>query len=719
MSIKIHSIFLAACSLVLAASCDKQSIDLNPTVQITAGYDDGDTKATLVNSESSLKSVYGKFYASIYKGTTVFEAGPVTFSYKTAGEWTASKTMFWPINGSTAQPETLTFGAWSSDTEAEGITAHSYNVTGTSTFSYTLVQKDIVFGYYKGTGSTAHPGRAPITFSHPLSSIKLVMGTVNTGYTIKTLKLKQVYKTGKCSFKFAAAPTYTWSDQATKATINVCSTAITELPATGTKLGNTVILVPQTCPEGAIIEAVITADDGEDHTITASIEGDTFAPGHTKVYQLEIGKRTFIEVKDIDSWEMDSSMSTVDRQVTELGTTESANCYIIPASEGFYKFPCVKGNDKTQTITAKSAAVLWETINTTTAPEVGSVVWAADIGEDGNVYIYTKGTTPGNAVVAVYSGAYDSVTGLPTGNILWSWHIWKSATPGDILFKKTSKSLMDRNLGALSGTVDNARSNGLLYEWGRKDPFPGNAVLSKTAQMMATARTSIGRISATDAQGSSSNNLTYSIRHPQMYIHNLVGGTGKLDWYSKGSTQNNNLWGATKTIYDPCPPGYKVPEGDFFEKAMQINSSYGTSKSYYAESYKLYRLYEDAGFPDRDITVETPSKSSGNGYAHGIYVNQTDVSTNAWTNRVFWVPMVGLMLTDSGMINSLVGAALWTSETGGYDAPEKGHEGDPINFHAEYARVLDVNASNYGATRFHTYWGSNRAAGSSVRCQKL
>ena len=55
----------------------------------------------------------------------------------------------------------------------------------------------------------------------------------------------------------------------------------------------------------------------------------------------------------------------------ELGT---ANCYVV-SKPGCYKFRMVKGNDESQTLSGvTSVAVLWETVNTTTAPAVGSVV---------------------------------------------------------------------------------------------------------------------------------------------------------------------------------------------------------------------------------------------------------------------------------------------------------------------------------------------------------
>lgn len=70
--------------------------------------------------------------------------------------------------------------------------------------------------------------------------------------------------------------------------------------------------------------------------------------------------------------------------------------------------------------------------------------------------------------------------------IYWSWHIWVTDNTEngvtysqdfetDLNNKTFQVAYMDRNLGATSADfIGNEweKSGGLLYEWGRKDPFP-------------------------------------------------------------------------------------------------------------------------------------------------------------------------------------------------------------------------------------------------------
>lgn len=62
--------------------------------------------------------------------------------------------------------------------------------------------------------------------------------------------------------------------------------------------------------------------------------------------------------------------------------------------------------------------------------------------------------------------------------VLWSWHIWFTEQPAEQKYENSIKqyagTLMDRNLGATSGTLGKVEFLGLLYQWGRKDPFPGS-----------------------------------------------------------------------------------------------------------------------------------------------------------------------------------------------------------------------------------------------------
>ena len=237
---------------------------------------------------------------------------------------------------------------------------------------------------------------------------------------------------------------------------------------------------------------------------------------------------------------------------TDLGSTATANCYIV-SSAGDYKFKAVKGNSSTVVGTVASVDILWETWNNAETVTANSVIAAADydLQSGGDPYVVFK--TPatlhvGNALIAAKDAG---------DNILWSWHIWVPATvvtPLDGTELVGVSKIQDRNLGALvatSATGDaDPRSIGLYYQWGRKDPFPGNAAFSGTTpiSVIGSAMTKHNGLITTE----------YSIEHPTAYAY--VAEQDNSDWNADHPT---DLWiPASKSIYDPCPPGYRVPARD-------------------------------------------------------------------------------------------------------------------------------------------------------------
>ena len=117
--------------------------------------------------------------------------------------------------------------------------------------------------------------------------------------------------------------------------------------------------------------------------------------------------------------------------------------------------------------------------------------------------------------------------------------------------------MMDRNLGATSATPGDVGALGLLYQWGRKDPFLGSASISSNSIAKST-------ITWPSAVGSDSSNGTieYATANPTTFI---TLNTINYDWYYTGdSSTDNTRWvtsDKTKSIYDPCPQGWRVPDG--------------------------------------------------------------------------------------------------------------------------------------------------------------
>ena len=121
-----------------------------------------------------------------------------------------------------------------------------------------------------------------------------------------------------------------------------------------------------------------------------------------------------------------------------------------------------------------------------------------------------------------------------------------------------AQPMMDRNLGALVAATADAvapvESFGLTYQWGRKDPFPGPAAVNKSDN----AKVAGMQVSQTPGAGDANESkitLEQAIANPTLLGHSKNG-----DWIDPIT---NDLWtDSEKTIYDPCPPGYRVPARD-------------------------------------------------------------------------------------------------------------------------------------------------------------
>ena len=246
------------------------------------------------------------------------------------------------------------------------------------------------------------------------------------------------------------------------------------------------------------------------------------------------------------------------------GAVETANCYIV-SEEGWYKFNAgVKGNSNEKLNGIVSADVVWESFGTAEVPNVGDLIQSVVVSGD---YVYFR--TPnllkeGNALIAVRDN---------DNNILWSWHIWLTDQPQGQEYYNNAGTMMDRNLGATSATLGDVGAFGLLYQWGRKDPFLGSSSISSST----LAESTITWPSAVSSN-SSNGTIAYATAHPTTFIK---CNNNNSDWHYTGSySTDNTRWTTSesaKSIYDPCPSGWRVPDGGsngVWSKACGSSSSF-------------------------------------------------------------------------------------------------------------------------------------------------
>ena len=281
----------------------------------------------------------------------------------------------------------------------------------------------------------------------------------------------------------------------------------------------------------------------------------------------------FARIPEVDS---PGKLSRIRDGIDLAEDGETANCYVV-SKAGSYKFPLVMGNDPEHTLSEISkVTVLWETDNTSASQTVGSII--KDVTNNSRyVYFNTPSTLKnGNAVIA----AWRKVGGKDT--IVWSWHIWvcKDFDPDASAqtLRRKPKPMMDRNLGALSSSATSPLSNGFFYQWGRKDPFPGaiESYVAADGGAGTYMSTTAGALKLEPAVNSTrSVTVDYVIAHPDVFITSTEG------YWLPSSI--NTLWGVEskyqggqitekvyKSLYDPCPPGWKVPRAHVMNGTQHV-----------------------------------------------------------------------------------------------------------------------------------------------------
>jgi len=238
----------------------------------------------------------------------------------------------------------------------------------------------------------------------------------------------------------------------------------------------------------------------------------------------------------------------------------------------------------------------------------------------------------GNALVGIYESDAAATADKP----LWSYHIWKpefDPTAESELLKYNytnsgSYDVMPIALGATAkatvtptGTATNetnAKAFGLYYQWGRKDPL-GRAGSIKagaedfvttyaghtgtTAYNLGDASREINLVTLLGGEEVKEKELdgstvpvdtwmiNYVTKNPTHFI--VVNGQYNNDWAGK---TNQNLWGNPqgydfprnstlhRTIFEPCPAGYRVAPKDLWI-AFTDNGSMRTANTEAEETW--------------------------------------------------------------------------------------------------------------------------------------
>lgn len=307
------------------------------------------------------------------------------------------------------------------------------------------------------------------------------------------------------------------------------------------------------------------------------------------------------------NYRSDSRIQLLDQTpVVSTNLVETSNCFMMQpgtnicfnpykheAGAGGWNTYLTNGNTLAPDKTIATVKVLWQTKDAGTSGDLvmgyviddnqhENLVNVSDIANKDKALVHVKVpvTKGGNAVIEAKNAS---------GVTVWSWHIWvsdyvpvglngslitndsnrkealnaaRAATAGGTVhayggYAWTNSSgdyykkvIMDRNLGAirntysLNSTLDAARAFGMLYQWGRKDPIPGSLDGSNRETDMLYN----GYGEALTLLKNGTPTLDYTIKNPMIFCPYL---------YLDGNSWNLS---ASKTIYDPCPYGWKVPD---------------------------------------------------------------------------------------------------------------------------------------------------------------
>ena len=318
----------------------------------------------------------------------------------------------------------------------------------------------------------------------------------------------------------------------------------------------------------------------------------------------------------------------------------TANCYVI-SKPGKYKFPLVYGNAikngkvNTAAFTNNGGTYSHDFVdsgsNIITSPYVTeqlenyhvpvlenyddeNVISLDSITtsfDDGMAYInFTVDTVPNQGANAIISITMD-------GSRLWNWHIWlwpHDLTPVEITNENGYKyNILPTNLASRYDS-DVVHIKNWFYQWGRMAPMLLPSAWNSTTDHSPGSITNASKVSSLDD----------GITCPTTFYYN---SSSPFNWF--GGKSYYNLWDAAcfrlgtsdndtvKTVYDPCPVGWKVPNGNVFTGLSVLSSANGI--------FKLKRGYSTDG-----TGVEFPASRCRDGGSGGI--GDIEMAGYYWTS---------------------------------------------------------------------------------------
>lgn len=160
--------------------------------------------------------------------------------------------------------------------------------------------------------------------------------------------------------------------------------------------------------------------------------------------------------------------------------------------------------------------------------------------------------------------------------VIWSYLFW-GATPGETAYE--GGIMMNMNLGGSAADGKAAEQRGTYYQWGRPFPFgygsdlqtPNTALRITSYQMSAENAMSLG------CTGTPAENTDW-----------WQDGTHKYDLWGNPETSETST-GGIKSIFDPCPKGWKVASAALL-KEVYDNAVYDETNKWFTYKGDVWPL---------------------------------------------------------------------------------------------------------------------------------
>ena len=245
-------------------------------------------------------------------------------------------------------------------------------------------------------------------------------------------------------------------------------------------------------------------------------------------------------------------------QFTDLSAEGTANCYLLKTSGSYCFNASVRGNGVATSCglpaTNEDAQSVTEYFHDGETFISGSFSYM-----DGYIYFSTvdaESLPVGTSLISLKNSI---------GQTIWSWHLWANPEVKDM--EVGGYTWMNMNLGAHTLTWNDEGYMGYYYQWGRKDPMMQqysqagdfkNPWASHASLIDGSIENSI--LNPTYFYGSYFHSSDKDNRISDWTFYSDDMSKVVWDWWCLGITGPTTTGTVTKTMWDPCPVGYHVPE---------------------------------------------------------------------------------------------------------------------------------------------------------------